>query len=121
MPNPAPALVAIVIALSAAIGLPAPATADGQPPTAKQCIGDGDSGYAENGKTFTFTMTFHNDCDRPIACEIDAYVVGARGPTQGHTTLKFPPKAQSPSTASYTLRVKAIGGMAQYSRECRFL
>jgi hypothetical protein len=120
MQNRFPALVATMIALSAYVGLPAPAAAE-ETPTAKQCISDDDTAYAEDGKKFTFTMNFHNDCDRPIACQIDAYVVGARGPTQGHTTLKFAPKAQAPSKASYTMRVKAIGGTAQYSRDCRFL
>jgi hypothetical protein len=117
------ALVATMLALTACVALAAPAVAaeEAAALTAKQCIGDDDTAYAEQGKTYTFTMTFHNDCARPIACEVDAYVVGARGPSQGHTTLKFAPKAQAPSKASYTMRVKAIGGTAQYSRECRFL
>jgi hypothetical protein len=121
MPSRTPAIVATLIALAVLIGPQVRPAAAEDAPTAKQCIGDDDTAYAQDGKAFTFTMNFHNDCDRPIACEVDAYVVGARGPTQGHTTLKFAPKAQEPAKASYTMRVKAIGGMAQYSRECRFL
>jgi hypothetical protein len=62
-----------------------------------------------------------NGCDRKVACRIDAYVTGARGPASGHITLSFPPKAQSPATMSYVLRVKSAGGTAQYSKRCRFL
>lgn len=112
-----------IFLLSAALAvLPAAAAfaSDPAPMTAKQCIADDDTAYAERDKKFTFTMNFHNDCDRSVTCEVDAYVVGARGPTQGRTTLKFPPKTQLPAKMSYTMRVKAIGGTAQYSRDCRF-
>jgi hypothetical protein len=89
MPNPIPALVATMIALSALTGLPAPAAAAEETPTAKQCIGDDDTAYAEDGRTFTFTMNFHNACDRPIACEVDAYAVGARpGPGPHHSEIR---------------------------------
>ena len=89
--------------------------------SATQCIADVSTDYREEGRKFTFTMNFQNECDRPIACVVDAYLVSSRGPSQGHTTLKFPPKAQAPAKLSYTMQVKAIGGSAQYSRDCRFL
>jgi hypothetical protein len=118
MRHPTAALAAAIMALFC---LQATSAVAVEAVTAKQCIGDDDTGYAQTGKTFTFTMNFHNDCDRQIACEVDAYVVSARGPSQGHTTLKFAAKAQTPTKASYTMRVKAIGGTAQYSRDCKFL
>lgn len=90
------------------------------PATPKDCIADAGSGFAlERGKP-TFTMTFQNDCARRISCEINAYVVGSRGPTQGHTILRFQPKGQTPAPLHYALRVKELGGTAQYSRDCKF-
>jgi hypothetical protein len=106
----------------ACLTLPAvPILAAAADDTAKQCIADNGSGLGEANGTANFTVNLANGCDRKVACRIEAYVTGARGPAYGHTTLSFPPKAQSPATMSYVLRVKSAGGTAQFSKECRFL
>ena len=107
----------------AALGAsPSFASDDGPPaPTAKECIVDTSSDFGQDGKQFIFTMNFDNNCDKPIACTIDAYIVGFRGPTSAHTVLHFPPMAQTPAHKSYVVKVKAAGGTAQYGRSCSFL
>lgn len=109
------------IGIAPALAGDAETKAEATPMTAKECIADLDSSYAEHGKAFTFTMTFQNSCDRPIKCVIDAYVVGIRGPTSGHTTLRFPARGAEPARNSYVLKVKAMGGTAQYGRACDFI
>jgi hypothetical protein len=96
-----------------------PAT-DARPKTAMECIADVDSRYDEQDKRYTFTMIFQNNCDRPIKCVVDAYVVGIRGPTSGHATLRFAALGEDRARNSYVLKVKAMGGTAQYGRACDF-
>jgi hypothetical protein len=96
------------------------AASDDMPETPKQCIADMEAKFVQDGNIPTFTMAFQNNCARAISCEINAYVVGSRGPTQGHKILKFEPKGQTPTTMQYALRVKELSGSAQYSRDCKF-
>jgi hypothetical protein len=90
-------------------------------PSAKECIADLDTGYSDNAGKYFFTMNFQNNCDKPIKCTIDAYITSYRGPVSAHTVLHFPPKEQSPAQKSYAVRVNAMGGVAQYGRDCSFI
>jgi hypothetical protein len=89
--------------------------------TATECIADNDSDYAEDGGKYTYTMKFQNNCHKPIACVIDAYIVGFRGPTSAHGTVQFPAMGRTPVHKSFVVRVKAMGGTAQAGRTCSFL
>jgi hypothetical protein len=78
--------------------------------------------YVTHGKAITYVIGLSNTCGKRIKCTIDAYVVGAKGPAAGHTTVTL--GAQSSGTAAaktYAMKVKAAGGTAQVSRDCRFL
>lgn len=90
-------------------------------PSAKECIADLDTGYSDDGGKYFFTMNFQNNCDKPIKCTIDAYITSYRGPVSAHTVLHFPAKEQTPAQKSYAVRVNAMGGVAQYGRDCSFL
>jgi hypothetical protein len=90
-------------------------------PSAKECIADLDTGYSDDGGKYFFTMNFQNNCDKPIKCTIDAYITSYRGPVSAHTVLHFPAKEQSPAQKSYAVRVNAMGGVAQYGRDCSFI
>lgn len=89
--------------------------------SAKECIADLDTGYSDDAGKYFFTMNFQNNCDKPIKCTIDAYITSYRGPVSAHTILHFPAKEQTPAQKSYAVRVKAIGGVAQYGRDCSFI
>jgi hypothetical protein len=90
-------------------------------PSAKECIADLDTGYSDDAGKYFFTMNFQNNCDKPIKCTVDAYITSYRGPVSAHTVLHFPAKEQTPAQKSYAVQVKAIGGVAQYGRDCSFL
>jgi hypothetical protein len=88
---------------------------------AKECIVDSGSGFGEvNGKA-NFKVNLANGCDRKIACRVEVYVTGARGPASGHTTLILAPNTHPSAKLSYLFHVKSAGGTAQYERKCRFL
>jgi hypothetical protein len=89
--------------------------------SAKECIADLDTGYSDDAGKYFFTMNFQNNCDKPIKCTIEAYITSYRGPVSAHTVLHFPAKEQTPAQKSYAVRVKAIGGVAQYGRDCSFI
>jgi hypothetical protein len=83
------------------------------------CI-DETGDYQTHGNAVTFVIGLSNKCDKRLKCTIDAYVVGAKGPSSGHTTLII--GATSSGTAakqSYAMKVKMAGGTAQVSRQCR--
>ena len=83
------------------------------------CI-DETGDYQTHGNAVTFVIGLSNKCDKRLKCTIDAYVVGAKGPSSGHATLII--GATSSGTAakqSYAMKVKMAGGTAQVSRQCR--
>jgi hypothetical protein len=88
--------------------------------SAKECIADLDAGFREDGDKYFFTMNFQNNCARPIQCSIQAYITSHRGPISAQTMLHLPAKEQAPTQKSYTIRVNANGGSAQYGRDCSF-
>jgi hypothetical protein len=76
--------------------------------------------YETHGAATTFVIGLKNKCDKRLKCKIFAYVVGAKGPSSGKTTLMLGAKSSGAAAQkTYAMPVKAAGGTAQVSRECR--
>jgi hypothetical protein len=76
--------------------------------------------YQTHGTAVTFVIGLSNKCDKRLKCTIDAYVVGAKGPSSGHATLVLGAASSgAAATKSYAMAVKMAGGTAQVSRQCR--
>jgi hypothetical protein len=120
---PAPANAA---ALPASPPVAQPAAA---PPTAAQslpvdlqdCLQEtGD--YITRGKTVFYVIGIANACKARLRCEIFADVTGARGSSSGHTVMVLGPAGSGEAARKiYNMRVRAAGGLAQVSRECKAL
>jgi hypothetical protein len=83
------------------------------------CI-DQKNEYNTSGKNHFYVQTFENKCEARLKCAVFAYLLNARGPTQGRTTLILGPKSQGPAAKkSYALKVKGVGGFSTADRECR--
>jgi hypothetical protein len=116
----------------AAAGYAQDAPADGQkaepPPvpdrgTTSQldCIGE-NTQYTKSGKSFFYVMKLENKCEARMKCAVFAYVLNAKGPAHGRSTLILGPKSVgAAATKSYALKVKGIGGFGTSTRECRAL
>jgi hypothetical protein len=107
-PNPAP---------NAASPQPAaPAAADLQ-----SCLEEtGD--FVTHGRAVSYLIGLTNSCDKRLRCEIFANVSGARGTTLGHTIMMLGAKSTGAgANKTYTMRVKAAGGVAQVSRQCKVM
>jgi len=106
-------------------GTAAPPAADKNPEpdpgtTGQAACIDETGDYKTHGHAVTFVIGLSNKCDKRLKCTIDAYVVGAKGPSSGHATLII--GATSSGTAAkqtYAMKVKMAGGTAQVSRQCR--
>ena len=112
-------LLSVVIALcagaAAALGQTA-APADLQ--TCLQETGD----YMTRGKTVTYVIGITNICAKRLRCEIYANISGARGSSLGHAIMTLGPSGSGAAAQqTYTMRVKAEGGIAQVSRDCKAL
>ncbi len=85
---------------------------------AKDCVSqDGD--FRMHGKSPAYVVTLTNSCERRQRCRVNLYVTTAFGPAQGQATLILAPRAAGAAAKkTYALRVKALGGMAQGSRQC---
>jgi hypothetical protein len=76
--------------------------------------------YQNHGSAVTFVIGLANKCEKRLKCTIDAYVVGAKGPASGHATLLLGAASSgAAATKTYAMKVKAAGGTAQVSRQCR--
>jgi len=76
--------------------------------------------YVEHGGRITYVIGLQNKCDKRLKCKIYAYVVGAKGPSSGQTTLILGAASSGAAAKkSYAMSVNAAGGTAQVSRECR--
>jgi hypothetical protein len=76
--------------------------------------------YVSHGSSVSYVIGLTNTCDKRLKCKIYAYVVGARGPSSGEATLVLGAKSSGAAARkTYTMKVKAAGGIAQVSRECR--
>ena len=75
--------------------------------------------YQSHGGAVTFVIGLANKCDKRLKCTIDAYVVGAKGPSSGHTILILGATSSGAAAKqSYAMKVKMAGGTAQVSRQC---
>lgn len=112
-PNPLPGLAA---AQSAQQSPAAPRAGDLQ--ACLQETGD----YVTIGRTVIYVIVIANTCDERLRCEIFANVTGVKGSSLGHTFMTLG-EAGSGAAAkqSYSMRVKAAGGVVQVSRDCKVL
>jgi hypothetical protein len=78
------------------------------------------TGFKQVGDQPVFEVALENSCDARIKCTVDIYVLGAKGPSQGHSTLVLGPAAKGQTSRKvYVLKVKSPGGMANMSQECK--
>jgi hypothetical protein len=102
---------------------PAPvpqAAASGVPADLQKCLHEtGD--YVTRGRSVFYVIAIANSCNVRLRCEIFANVTGVRGTTLGHTVMVLGPAGTGAAKKSHDMRVKAAGGVAQVSRECKVL
>jgi hypothetical protein len=105
---------------------PLPVTAP--PPAATTAGADLQSCLEETGdfvtreRAFSYVIGLVNSCDKRLRCEIFANISGARGTSLGHTIMILGAKsAGAGAKKTYTIRVKAAGGVAQVSRACKVI
>ena len=77
--------------------------------------------YVTRGSAVIYAIGITNTCDKRLRCEIFANISGAKGTSLGHTVMTLGPAAGGAAKQSYEFRVKASGGVAQVSRQCRVL
>jgi hypothetical protein len=78
--------------------------------------------YITHGHTVSYVIAITNTCEKRLRCEIFANVIGARGSSLGRTVMMLDAASKGAAAKrSYEMRVKAAGGTAQVSRECRVL
>ena len=96
---------------------PAPAAAD----DLQSCLQEtGD--YVTRGGAVIYAIGITNTCDKRLRCEIFANISGARGSSTGHTIMTLGRASdRGAAKKTYEMPVKAAGGIAQVSRECRVL
>lgn len=115
-------VLSVVIALcagaAAALGETA---APAAPADLQSCLHEtGD--YLTRGKTVTYVIGITNTCAQRLRCEIYANVTGVRGTSLGHAIMTLGPAGSGAAEKqTYTMRVKAEGGIAQVSRDCKAL
>jgi len=113
-PNPLPGSVASRDKPQGAVPVPDAGTT-GQ----SACI-DETGDYQTHGAKVTYVIGLQNKCDKRLRCKIYAYVVGAKGPSSAQTTLILGAvSSRAAAKGTYAMPVKAAGGTAQVSRECR--
>jgi len=87
----------------------------------QSCLKETDD-YVTRGKTVLYVIGLTNSCDKRLRCEIFANVTGSRGSALGHTVMTLGAAGSGPAAKqTYSMHVKAAGGMAQISRECKVL
>ncbi len=98
-----------------------PAAAPSPPADLQNCLQEtGD--YITRGKAIFYVIGITNTCKARLHCEIFANVTGARGSSAGHTIMILGPAGSGEAaTQTYDMRVKAAGGLAQVSRECKVM
>jgi hypothetical protein len=78
------------------------------------------SDFKQVGGKPVFEVALENSCDVRLKCTIDIYVLGAKGPVQGQTTLVLGPAAKGQTTRKvHAFKVKSAGGMANMSQQCK--
>jgi hypothetical protein len=108
--------IALCAGAAAALGQSAAPAADLQ--SCLQQTGD----YVTRGKTVTYVIGITNTCAKRLRCEIYANISGSRGSSLGHAIMTLGPAGSGAAAQqTYTMRVKAAGGIAQVSRDCKAL
>lgn len=78
--------------------------------------------YVTRGRTVIYVIGIANACDKRLRCEIFANVTGVRGTSLGHTIMTLGAAGGGPAAKqTYSMRVKAAGGIVQVSRDCKVL
>jgi hypothetical protein len=78
--------------------------------------------YVTRGRTVLYVIGLANTCDKRVRCEIYANVTGARGSSLGHMIMTLGAAGSGPAARqTYSMHVKAAGGIAQVSRDCKAL
>jgi hypothetical protein len=91
-----------------------------QPPKEQPKCVTSQSAFKQVGGKPVFEVALENSCDVRLKCAVDIYVLGAKGPAQGHATLVLGPAAKGQTTRKvYALKVKSAGGMANMSQDCK--
>ena len=76
--------------------------------------------FKQAGNQPVFEVVLENSCDMRIRCTVNVYVLGAKGPSQGQTTLVLGPAAKGQTSRKvHAFKVKSAGGMANMSQECK--
>jgi hypothetical protein len=116
----ASAAIGFVLVMAAAAGAALAEDESGQkPPEKSQCIAS-NTGFKEKGRAATYEIELINSCDMRLKCTVDAFVIGARGQTQGHGTLVLAAAPKGETTRkTYVMKVKSAGGMANVSHRCK--
>lgn len=78
--------------------------------------------YVTIGKAVLYVIGIANTCEQRLCCEIFANIAGAKGSSVGHTVMTLGAAGSgAAATQTYSMRVKAAGGIAQVSRDCKAL
>ena len=76
--------------------------------------------HVGSGKQIFYRITLTNKCEQRLKCAVFAYQVSSKGPSQGHGRLLLAEKSKgAAATQVYQLKIKAMGGMGAWSRECK--
>lgn len=87
----------------------------------KDCVAHTSDFQQHNGAP-AYVVTLENKCERRFICKVNVNVTNAFGSTHGQATLRLGPHAAGAvAKKTYALKVKALGGMAQESRQCEAL
>jgi hypothetical protein len=115
-------LLSVVIALCAGAAAALGETAVPAVPADLQSCLQQTGDYLTHGRTVTYVIGVTNTCARRLRCEIYANISGARGSSLGHTIMTLGPAGSGAAAQqTYTMRVKAAGGVAQVLRNCKAL
>jgi hypothetical protein len=98
-----------------------PVAAPSPPANLQKCLQEtGD--YITRGKAIFYVIGITNTCNTRIRCMIYANVTGARGTSLGHSVMILSPAGSGDDAKkSYDMPVRAAGGIAQVSRECKVI
>ena len=96
-----------------------PPAAQSLPADLQDCLQEtGD--YVTRGKAVFYLLGITNTCNARLRCMIYASVSGVRGTSLGHSVMILDPAGSGDGTKkTYDMRVRAAGGLAQVSRECK--
>lgn len=111
-------MIALCAGAAAAMGQTSAPAAPADLQSCLQQTGD----YMTRGKAVTYVIGITNTCAKRLRCEIYANISGSRGSSLGHAIMTLGPAGSGAAAQqTYTMRVKAAGGIAQVSRDCKAL